>query len=254
MKLAVIAPPEYLSEVHYARLSYHMALGQELIRNVAYCDWYRWRHNHGDFIIVDNGAAEPGDERIPFENVLEAAEYVHADEVILPDVLYDSSATIACTTDSSVLSNIPLRNRMVVPQGTCFEEWIECFEGIAERIQFRSIGVAKHLEKTAKGGRAAIIRWLRNTRWTETVDIHLLGIWADPVTEITRASAAYHGIRGIDSAAAIAYAQHGLSVDATGHYSLTWEAEADRQLIRSNIKALSTLCTMGEIQNASQSV
>ena len=254
MKLAVIAPPEYLNEIHYARLSYHMALGQELIRNVAYCDWYRWRHNRGDFIIVDNGAAEPGDERIPFEAVLDAAEYVHADEVIMPDVLYNGYSTIALTTDPGVLTNVPVRSRMIVPQGTCFEEWVECYEGIAEKIQFRSIGVAKHLEKTAQGGRAAIIRWLHNQRWTEVVDIHLLGIWEDPIAEIRRTSDAWCGIRGIDSGAPIAYAQQGLSIDSAGHYSLDWVADASRTIIKENIKTLLNECARGEIQHASQSI
>lgn len=253
MKLAVIAPPEYLDEVHHARLSYHMALGQELIRNVAYCDWYRWRHNRGDFIIVDNGAAEPGDERIPFETVLDAAEYVRADEVIMPDVLYNGESTVAYTTDPSVLEQVPVRNRMIVPQGTSLEEWIECFEHIAGKIEFRSVGIAKHLEKSAKGGRAAVVRWLHNQRWTRIVDVHLLGIWEDPLAEIDRACTSYSGIRGIDSGAPIAYAQHGMTMEAAGHYSLDWVASADRSLIKSNIKTLLAACSIGEIQHASKS-
>lgn len=247
MKLAVIAPPEFLNEVHHARLSYHMALGQELIRNVAYCDWYRWRHNRGDFIIVDNGAAEPGEERIPFEAVLNAAEYVRADEVIMPDVLFDSDKTIEYTTHPGVLDNVPARNRMVVPQGMSFEEWTHCFEEISKRISFRSIGIAKHLEKNAKGGRAAIIRWLNNFRYTRMCDIHLLGIWENPIEEVNKALTAWKGIRGIDSAAPIAYAQFGKDISEPGHYSLDWVADAHRPLVRKNIQVLLDACIKGEL-------
>lgn len=254
MKLAVIAPPEFLNEVHHARLSYHMALGQELIRNVAYCDWYRWRHVRGDFIIVDNGAAEPGDERIPFEAVLEAAEYVRADEVILPDVLYDGHQTVAFTTDPNVYNQVPVRSRIIVPQGRSLEEWIECFEAITKRIQYRTIGVAKHLEVSVEGGRPAILRWLRRQNWTDLVDIHLLGIWANPLVEIERASQAWSGIRGIDTAAPIAYAQHKMFIDAVGHYSLDWVEDADRKLVQNNIKTLLNACSLGEIKYASKSI
>lgn len=257
MKLAVIAPPEYLNEVHTARLSYHMALGQELLRNVAYCDWYRWRHNRGDFIIVDNGAAEPGEERIPFEAVLNAAEYVHADEVILPDVLYDWAQTVALTTHSAVLDQVPAKNRMIVPQGTDFDEWVKCFKAIINKTEVRSVGIAKHMEKTAalKGGRAGIIKWLVYEGYTEWFDFHLLGVWDQPVLEVQRASRAYSAIRGIDTAAPIAYAQRGFDIRVDTHCSLDWtDTDASRDLVRSNIKDLMAACAIGENRHASQSV
>lgn len=244
MKLAVIAPPEQLHHVQGYGLSYHMALGQELARNPGYCNWYKWRHAFGDFIMVDNGAAEPEEERIPFDTILEHANYIGADEIILPDELYDADKTIALITDTLLLSSVPARNRMVVPQGSSFDEWRQCFKQIRSIVDFRAVGIPKHMEKTAasQGGRAGILRWMRNERFDEDIDVHLLGVWEKPIAEVSRALQTRVAVRGIDTGAPIAYAQQEATINDYEHHSLDWTAPAPFGLVRDNIRILLNAC------------
>ncbi len=89
MKVAHIVPTENLPQI--VAYGYHMALAPRLDSDPAYREFYRTLGEWGRFIIVDNGAAEG--ESMPFDEVLKVAEYIRADEICLPDVLYDRGRT-----------------------------------------------------------------------------------------------------------------------------------------------------------------
>jgi predicted phosphohydrolase len=236
MKFAAIVPPAQTTILSLANNAYHMALGQWLIQHAEYRNFYQRVHGRGGFIIVDNGAAEPEDERVPFDQIVKAAEDIGADEVVLPDVIRDAEATVEATTDSRWLDIIPATKRLIIPQGDNWDDWVACLNEVHERLDgaYRTIGVAKHLERLP-GGRHWALTILKEAGYTEFFDIHLFGIWEDPFEEITKAADAYPGVRGIDSGAPIAFAQQGSKVVDGRHVSLDTHAIPDYALAVNNV-------------------
>jgi hypothetical protein len=220
-------------------LGYHMILSQEAMRDRMYRGELARLAKRGHFSIIDNGAAE-GDQ-LPFEQVVTVANQVGADEIIMPDVLFDGKATLKATTDPTALSMVPPIRRMVVPQGNSWEEWEECLVSLLMTIDFASIGLAKHLERL-EGGRAYASKVIHKHALDLNHNIHLLGVWASPYDEITCEYAC--NIRGIDTGAAIAYAQNGRLVTSDEHYSLDWNGPYDSRIAERNIGILNDWCSL----------
>lgn len=240
MKFAAITPTKYLNTLLQTQSSYHMALGQELVRDADYCEFYRGAIYRGDFVMVDNGAAEPEEERVPFGQIAHVAMAIGASEIVMPDVLRESLTTIRKSTDPQWLEIIPPSMRCVVPQGKSWQEWLFCLRSLIDKMEFRTIGVAKHLE-TLPGGRAVGLQLLHNYAFDKFYDVHMFGIWEKPIAEMNAAHNTSCRIRGIDSGAAVAYAQDELSggwVLDEYHRSLDWYAGAHPNVIVNNIYTL----------------
>jgi hypothetical protein len=224
---------------------YHFALGQKLVNDPAYMYAYRRLAARGHHIIVDNGAAEPAVERVPFPTILRAVADCGALEVVMPDVLEDASATIEMTCDRAVLDLVPVDYRMIVPQGRNLIEWTACLMEMHRRLKGRyaSIGVPKHLEAKT-GGRAEAVDFIVGAGLHLAYPIHLLGAHKDILAE-ARACALYcPTIRGIDSGVAVAYAQRGMQFPVRASRvdrkkpSLEWFGTADHQLALANVVAV----------------
>jgi hypothetical protein len=204
---------------------YHFALGQELVRHPIYREVVKQSLQRGGFLIVDNGAAE--EDTVSFELIVEAANEVGADEIILPDVLRNADATIKATCTQRYLDWVPPRRRMIVPQGDSWDEWEYCLRTIDHylRGKYAAIGLPKHLERLP-GGRSYALTALIRRAFQHTHHIHLLGIWGDAFREIKVAKDTYSGVRGIDSGLAAAAAHKGLRVIRGGaRASLDWEMQ-----------------------------
>lgn len=239
MKTAVIVPPAYINWAYARRTSYHMALGQWLVKYPTYLYHFTEMHRRGDFIMVDNGAAEPEDERVPFTDVVAFADKVRADEIVLLDVIKDSEATITSTVQSA--RGIHPMRRCVVPQGKTWDEWVYCLGEIELQLggKFATIGVAKHLE-ALEGGRVKALKLLRGHR--KVYNIHMFGLYKYPEAEIANALEEYGQIRGIDSGAPIAYAQYSRWIGEDVHYSLEENTEPDRRFTDLNIDTMVGWC------------
>lgn len=244
MKLAVISPDMFV--VSQLGLSYNMALAQKVLQYSNYEKQFLKAHSLGRFTIMDNGAAE--NERLTADELVDAAERILADEVIMPDALRLSDATLALTTDARMQRKIPPRYRMVVPQGDSWEEWRWCLDQMHERLMFRTIGVAKHLERL-EGGRLAALKYLEQQKYHLMYDIHLLGIWNQPHFEIKQTN--FPWVRGIDTGAPIAWAQAGMSMSMAGHHSLDWHKSFSEGVAQSNITIMLGWCQQ-EVINARQ--
>jgi hypothetical protein len=241
MKTAVIIPPAFLTLVG-RQTGYHMALGQWLIRDPRYFRWYREAHYHGDFIIVDNGAAEPEEERAAWEQVLDAANQVDADEVVLPDVMKDAEATVRSVTKTSI--TVPEKSRCIIPQGTTINEWFWCLRELHETLdgRYATVGIPKHME-SVKGGRAGMLASLPPIIAFH-YNIHLFGVYNDPREEIISCRRAKRTIRGIDTGAPIAWAQNNKWIGEAGHHSLDEFEHPDRNFIDINIDTITRWCNM----------
>jgi len=238
VKLAIIAPPQYHELVRATRCYMHMALAQELLRDPIYRKFYHEEAHLGAFIIVDNGAAESDCPR--FNEVVDAANAISADEIILPDVIENCDETIARTTDFLACSQVEACRRAIVPQGRNIDEWLRCYEEIDRRLHgaYATVCIAKHMEH--KCGRAPLIRALNGKH-----HIHYLGFDGAPATEIAAARATdrirYAGVygqevRSIDTAAPIAYAQENKAIFYGGpKISLDWNGRANLLIAASNI-------------------
>lgn len=246
MKLATITPPRLLDALTETSSAYHMALGQELVRDAFYFNYYARAVEEGHFVLVDNGAAEPEEERVPFGEIVAVAKFMNATEIVMPDVLRDANATIRGTTEARWLELIPPAMRCVVPQGKSWQEWLYCLRALMDKMEFRTIGVAKHLEQLP-GGRAVGLQLLHNYAFDQFYDVHMFGIWEKPFTEIRAALNTACRIRGIDSGAPIAYAQSEKQyITDDYHCSLDWNKKAKLSDVVWNINVLRDAANGGQ--------
>lgn len=252
MKLAVIEGKSGSRNMVYKyRLAYHMLLAQKVHADPAWFDqiirnYRRW----GFFIMLDNGTAEG--EPLSHETLVEMYNFVKPDELVLPDVLGDRKETLKATntflTDWG--DKIPPRKRIVVPQGETLEEWEACLDVMASRMEFGTIGVPKHLEGK-EGTRVEAIRFIEERGYHNRYHVHLLGCYKDPVQEVRRALAMGPWIRGVDTAAPIAYAQKGVDIQVGYHVGYVWSGgfvgneENIEELISMNMDKLLKACSGG---------
>lgn len=206
MKFAPIIP--YPDDADLMSLSsYHLLIATEVFRNLQ--DWTRkarlWR-KRGDFIILDNGAPEEG--AMPLNLLLEIAEDIRPDEIVLPDVIDDSEATLQVLGDNyCAIRRIPERQRFFVPQGLSLDERVDCLKRAPFR--FGTLGIPKRSKVNIHGSRVNAVKPFIEGNW----NIHLLGFLGNPLTELEQVRAIAHRIRGVDSAAPAAFAQHEAWID-----------------------------------------
>ena len=241
MKLAVITPTDNVQAITHFGLGYNFVLGQRLIQSIHYYEQIVDLRRRGSFLIVDNGAAEPKEEREPFDKIAQIANGLLADEIILPDKLRDKRWTLEHSLSEEVLDVVPYNKRMIVPQGRDWDEWTMCLHQLIAGTNPVSIGVAKWLEGLP-GGRPKALAIIRQFGYDKRYNIHLLGIHSKPFAEIRYAIAALSTIRGIDTGAPVAYAQNGWKLDDSHHFSLDWDARAPISLMYENISDYVRFC------------
>lgn len=229
MKLAIIVPTSYLAATSSLHSGFHMVLGQHL-NDKFYYNHYGFLAGHGHSILIDNGAAEPEDEPFPFEKIAAYAEALNADWVILPDKLHDAAWTLDHSIDGA--RYIPESRRMIVPQGNDPDEWKDCFDELSRAVSYSRVGIPKVCEKWP-GGRGALVDWLN----IPPEAIHYLGVYAEPVAEVR--DAAKRKVGSMDTAAPVAYAQHGEAINDEVHRSLDWNARIPHwEIVEHNTKTL----------------
>lgn len=220
MQMASIVPQNFLHLT--AEANFHMALAH-LVGTEGYEEYTEFFKNRkeGAFCILDNGVIEG--KPMPIETIIEKAELINADEIVLPDAYKDASATIQLVENAiAVLCEKYGEHQwpftlMVVPQGVDKEDWIACakilLSAYGEYID--TIGIPKHLiETTGRDGRLYAISDLSDEIDLEGYEIHLLGCWQTPLEVLTIAKASEQMIipkvRSCDSAIPYVYARNGL--------------------------------------------
>lgn len=162
------------------------------------------------FVILDNSVIETG---TPFdvEYLLAAANIVHADCIILPDVLENAHATIRVAKkayETLMLepgySNIPL---MGVIQGRDIVEMQWCAMQYASMPFVQYYGCPRWVANKI-GSRMIFKNILGIEHAVKDRVVHMLGMSSDPYDDITCAS--LPGIMGIDSANPIVMGQMGI--------------------------------------------
>ena len=191
MKLINIFPLGNLG-MHYNQ-DVHMFLTHLVEKYPFYAKFAKEVHGYK---ILDNSLIELGGS-VDLQRVLNAAEDIDADEIILPDVFQDGPATIDAVNAALSLLNELYPNRnwpyklMAVAQGKNEEEWYRCYKSLLNNPDIDVIGIPKVLAKMHPQGRPYFVNELCDlTRKPH----HLLGLWYS-VTEFN----SYKNIQDIRS-------------------------------------------------------
>jgi hypothetical protein len=239
MKVAIISPDTTIA--HGMKLSFHFILAHRL--TTSQCAFYRERHVHGDFIILDNGA--PEGSLVRDEVLISTANAIKADEVVLPDVLRDADATLKASFNPKIQGAILFNKRMVVPQGRDWGEWVWCLDQMLKIFEPRTIGVPKWLNELP-GGRLHALSLLYPYYLKHHFDIHLLGMARAPKYELAELN--FPWVRSIDTALPVALAQVGITL-GTGEFrsSMQWDTPYDDRIAERNVVDLLRLADGAKI-------
>lgn len=231
MDVALIPPIPELRRL--ANTETHLVLSH-LFDQEEYIKYYRGCSETGDFVILDNGAHENGIGETN-ESLLEKARLIDADEIVLPDVLFDWMGTVELTKNmlkwiagpgwnSYVLSGRP--NFMVVPQGNNRTEWSKCLtllmrewdlwsDRCPETLGQPCIGISKDYE-TWYGGLNQLVRHYVAPLYRERyLDVHCLG-WPNNLWSLAKIAREHPWVRSTDSAKPHVYAYHGIQLEPGG--------------------------------------
>lgn len=133
----------------------------------------------GGYKILDNSLIELG-SAVSILRVLNAAETIAADEIILPDVFQDKDGTIeaverALTEIDRIYQGKWPFKLMAVAQGKDALEWEMCYEYFMDHSKVDVIGIPKVCAKMLPGGRPEVMR--RSECKLQEKPHHLLGLW-----------------------------------------------------------------------------
>ena len=129
--------------------------------------------------ILDNSLIELGGA-VDLQRVLDAAEQIGADEIILPDVFQKGPETIDAVNAALSTLNDLYPNRswpyklMAVAQGRDEKEWYECYQALLDNPDIDVIGIPKVLAKMHPQGRP---HFVNEFCMLEHKPHHLLGLW-----------------------------------------------------------------------------
>ncbi|RWZ87248.1 MAG: hypothetical protein EO766_12035 [Hydrotalea sp. AMD] len=188
----IIAPTAYLSS--YAVLSdTHLALAHLVDTDSKYASWYKNVSEHGDFIIMDNGAFELGESYEPAK-LIELGRKCGAKAIVLPDYPGQSSQL---TIDAAIKWAPMIQNAgfytMFVPQSNIGNttDWINAYNWAAgnelvDMIGMSILGIPNALPHVPKSyARVVMTELLRSKGMFASHKYHhYLGLNAAPNVEL----------------------------------------------------------------------
>lgn len=233
MRIALIPPIPHLSDVQ--ETGFHLVLSH-LLRDEKYATFYRERRDRGDYLILDNGAHELGASRDHVE-LLKNAEMLGAQEIVLPDVLFDRRGTIERTKrmfkylhtnegwDKYEEAGRP--NLMLVPQGTDRADWAVCFESLLalvdkywmDEMGTLVLGISKDYDDMRGGLEFLIGHYVEPKMDSLDFYVHCLG-WPRNLWSLATIAREFPYIRSTDSARPFVYAKHGILLEPGGEIPL----------------------------------
>lgn len=220
MHIAHIVPTKELHTLKDNNQKYYMLLAQELIRDMNYF-MFHYKEIGDAYKILDNGAYEGS--CLSIWQLLSLGKSVQADDIVLPDVLFDAEATLSLAREAtnyikehkSELSH----NYMFVVQGKTIKEMIHCYkQAFLSGVCINIIGIPKHASKLSANARGEIIQGILDFHSEEDIPnkeliFHLLGCAETPL-ELGLLNMRYgEYIRSCDTALAYVYARNDMYVN-----------------------------------------
>lgn len=151
--------------------------------------------------ILDNSLIELGDA-LSMERLIEAADKIKANEIILPDVFKDGKATLESAKKSiewlkehNLLGKYKL---MAVAHGTTREEFKKCFNGLDSLKEIDVIGIPKVM---------ASMPWIKDRNrknlkdifMASSKEIHFLGSWYNLAELLNLGNDVWDRVRSADT-------------------------------------------------------
>lgn len=231
MRTALIPPIPHLRR--FASGGTHLLLSH-LFTYPEYISHYQKRSEEGDYVILDNSAHEAGQGH-KMSTLLIQASAVLADEVVVPDVLFDARGTVEGARSSlrwlrgvegqSAYQDALRPRLMYVPQGAnrseyawCLREMMSAHEGAQEHIELDPpvIGISKDYYNWQPQGLHGLIRdFMTDLRVNQKADIHCLG-WPTDLWAIAPVARYYPWVRSTDSAKPFVYAKNNILLEPGG--------------------------------------
>jgi len=217
--VAVIAAVPHLEDLS-ALGTIDMALTHLVLANPTYAAFYRRRAELGVPVILDNSAYELEEhtgQGLGPDEVLTAAERIHATTVICQDVLYDRAGTIRATRRFIQAAAGSGYQLMAVPQGASRAEWLACYDELRKLPQIGIVGLSKLSVPRCFGGPVAEARLacatILHTHAGDT-RLHLLGGDRSLPWELAEhRRRGHHLVRSNDSSFAFWYPATGIHID-----------------------------------------
>lgn len=206
MKVALIYPPALLARMG-DRTNYHLIL-PHLCHQKRYSSFYQTRSAAGDFVILDNGAAEG--LYVGPKYLLTVADEMGVDEVVVPDELFGYNESVAHAMGFARHAR-PEYQYMAVVQGNNYSEFMTCLKAYSELPAIKSyvttIGVPR-LMTTATDDPYARVRfaeWMITEGYAYEFYVHFLGAtsWLEEVRLLKETTSGFENFRGIDTSAPV---------------------------------------------------
>jgi hypothetical protein len=207
MKVALIPPKGYYD---YRESDYYLLLAQ--IEDTTYRREYAGLPMKS-YVILDNGAAEG--KLVKDELLLQEAAHYGADEIVIPDVMYDGEATLERAREFILSHDTSGLHYMVVTQGKNLEEVLTTTSKILDEFPDATIGIPRHLITTCDNvmARYYVLQHIHE-RHGQTRKVHLLGTNATFPSEVKYLTAAHSWVRGADTSMPFNYAIAGKELNA----------------------------------------
>lgn len=216
MRAALISPTEFLNDIQPFS-DYHLVLTHKVIFDHKYQEFYRERSKAGDFIILDNSAAEKRGRSVPLKDVVLAAVLTKPKVVVLPDYLFDSNRTLDELENALRSPQLRFLRRVIpdvklcaVVQGVDPDDWLECFYILNDRNNgIDHLGIPKITGQIFGSRLVALERIKKRIK----KPCHLFGVWWQSNLEEVRCEAQYDFVMGIDTPKPVRLAVAGMNLD-----------------------------------------
>lgn len=183
-----------------------------LFQEKRYRDFYQKRSREGDYVILDNGAAE--DLEFGHKHLHTIAKAVGAAEIVVPDTLGDANDTIAKGLAFSRYTQTGFRY-MMVAQGTTVNECVNTIDFIVTNLGYvTAIGIPRLLNYKDRHARFKVAKFIEERGYDQALEIHYLG--ADKHLDEVGYLAETGVGRGIDTSAPIYMAMEGRELESDG--------------------------------------
>lgn len=208
-----------------------------LFQQKRYRDFYHARSKAGDYIILDNGAAEG--LQFGRKHLYYVAQEMGVHEIVVPDKLGDSNETIAMGLAFTRYTRAGYRY-MMVAQGKNANECIQTLDMIMTDPKFlyvTCVGIPRLINHEDRHARFKVAKTIAQKGWNKAMEFHFLGATRD-LDEVGYLEET--GIpRGIDTSAPIYMGMHGLDIrirDWVTRPPNYFEMSNDNSLVERNIK------------------
>jgi len=253
MRSALVSPANLLQDIQpYS--DYHLILTHRIIYDSRYQKFYRERSKIGDFILLDNSAAEKHGRSVPLKDVVLAAVLTKPSVVFLPDFMFDSHRTLEELENVFMSPHIRFMRRVlpetkiaVVVQGASVEDWLMCFNIMNSLQGIDALGIPM-LTTQIFGNRWKALEAIKKK---VKKPCHLLGFWKTaPLSEIG-IERQYDFVTGIDTSKPVRLAVEGkgldnwLDVSRNKAFVDTNHNHVDKELLRANCEGFVSLCKGG---------